>query len=116
MGELHYCLGITITYTVGESIELHQKQYIAKLLKKYHLEDLKPVSTQADPNVRLQKDGSVRKAVDPVAYQSMIGSVLYDAVGTRHDISHAVGVISKFISKPAEAHLTVVKRIYSYLK
>ena len=52
MGELHYCLGIASTYAVGESIELHQKQYIEKMLKKYQLEDGKPVSTPADPNVR----------------------------------------------------------------
>ena len=116
MGELHYCLGIAITYTVGESIELHQKQYIEKMLKKYQLEDVKPVSTPADPNVRLRKDDSVSKAVDSVVYQSMIGSLLYAAVGTKPDISHAVGVVSKFSSKPTQAHLTAVKRIYRYLK
>ena len=116
MGELHYCLGIAIIYTVGESIELHQKQYIEKTLKKYHLEDVKPVSTPADPNVRLRKDDGVSKAVNPVAYQSMVGSLLYAAVGTRPDISHAVGVVSKFSSTPTEAHLTAVKRIYRYLK
>ena len=116
MGELHNCLGIVITYVVGELIELHQKQYIEKMLKKYQLEDVKSVSTPADTNVRLQKNDGVSKAVDPVLYQSMIESLLYAAVGTRPDISHAVGVVSKFSSKPSEAHLTAVKRIYRYVK
>ena len=35
--ELHYCLGIVISYVVGESIELHQKQYIEKMLKNTSL-------------------------------------------------------------------------------
>ena len=116
MGELHYFLGIVITYVVGESIELHQKQYSENMLKKYQLEDVKSVSTLADTNVRLQKNDGVSKTVDPVVYQSMIGSLLYAAVGTRPDISHAVGVVSKFSSKSSEAHLTAVKRIYRYLK
>ena len=86
------------------------------MLKKSQLEDVKPVSTPADPIETLQKDDGVSKAVNPVVYQSMIGSLLYAAVGTRPDISHAVGVALKFSSKPAEAHLRVVKRIYHYLK
>ena len=53
MGELHYCLGITIAYPVGESLELHQKQYIEKMLKKYQLKGVKNVSITADPNATL---------------------------------------------------------------
>ncbi len=62
--------------------------------------------------VRLQKDDNVSKAVDSVMYQSIVGSLLY----TRPDISQAVRVVSKFSSKPPEAHLTAVKRILRYLK
>ena len=46
----------------------------------------------------------------------MVGSLLYAAIATRPDISQAVGVASKFCSKPTEAHLTAVKRILRYLK
>ena len=87
-----------------------------KMLEKYNLQDAKPVSTPADSNVRLQKDDNVSKAVDSVMYQSIDGSLLYAAVATRPDISQAVGVVSKFSSKPSEAHLTAVKRILRYLK
>ena len=73
------------------------------------------MSTPADPNVTLQKDDGVSKAVNLVVYWSMIRSLLYAAVGTRLDISHAVGVASKFSSNSAEADLTAVKRIYCYL-
>ena len=117
MGELHYCLGITISHDqTNMTIEMHQKQYILKMLKKYNLTDAKSVSTPADPNVKLCKDDEVSKPIDPVLYQSMVGSLLYVAIATRPDISQAVGVVSKFNSCPTEAHLTAVKRVLRYLK
>ena len=116
LGELHYCLGITINQRHGEFIELHQKQYILDMLKKYKLMDAKPASTPADPNVKLLKDDGCSKSVDPVMYQSMVGSLLYIAIGTRPDISQAVGVVAKYSAQPSEAHLTAVKRIFRYLK
>ena len=117
MGKLHYCLGITIRQDDTEKkIEIQQKQYILRMLEKYGLQDAKPVSTPADPNVRLRKDDGVSKTVDPVLYQSMVGSLLYAVIATRPDVSQAVGTVSKFSSKPSEAHLTVVKQIFCYLK
>ena len=74
------------------------------------------MSTPSDPNVTLRKDDSVSQAVNPVVYQSMNGSLLVAAVGTKIGISHIVGVTSKFSSKPEEAHLTGIKRIYQYLR
>ena len=74
------------------------------------------MSTSADPNVRLTKDDGISKAVNPELYQSMVGSLLYAGIATRSDISHAVGAVFKFISEPSESHLTVVKRIFCYLK
>jgi len=57
--------------------------------------------------VKFKIDNGVSKAVYPVLYQSMVGSLLYAAIATRPDISHAVGVISRYCSKPSEAHLTL---------
>ena len=106
LGKLHYCLGITINHDqTNNVIEMHQKQYILKMLEKYGLLDAKSVSTPADPNVKLCKDNEVSKPVDSVMYQSMVGSLLYVAVATRPDISQAVGTVSKFNSSPSEAHL-----------
>ncbi len=65
---------------------------------------------------KLVKEDGHSKLVDPVRCQSMAGSLLYAAIGTRPDIAHAVGVVSKFCASPTEAHLTSVKRIVRYLK
>ena len=117
MGGLHYCLDTTIEQdTTEKSIGLYQKQYLLKMLKRFKVEDAKPVPTPADPNVRLCKDDGVSKSVDSTTYQSMVGSLLYAAIATRPDIPHAVAVVSKYNSNPSEAHLTAVKRILRYLK
>ena len=111
MGPLHYCLGVSIIQEDGR-ILLHQKQYILNMVKRYGLAEAHPVSTPADINVNLVKDDGISKDVDPVKYQSMVGSLLYAAMATRPDIAHAVGAVSKFNSRPSAAHLTAVKRIY----
>eukprot|EP00253_Pinus_taeda_P028135 PITA_28135 len=39
-----------------------------------------------------------------VPYASAVGSLMYAMVCTRPDIAHAVGVLSKFMSKPGKEH------------
>ena len=46
-----------------------------------------------------------------VPYASAVGSLMYAMVCTRPDIAHAVGVLSKFMSKPGKEHWTTVKRV-----
>ena len=117
LGDLHYCLGISIEQDKSHKcLWMHQRQYILNLLTKYGLTEAKTVSTPADMSVKLKKDDGFSKEVNSVSYQSMVGSLLYAAIATRPDISQAVGVASKFCSKPTEAHLTAVKRILRYLK
>jgi hypothetical protein len=49
-------------------------------------------------------------------YRSAVGSLLYLAVGTRPDISAAVGVVSRFMENPSGQHWKAVKKIFRYLK
>ncbi len=72
--------------------------------------------TPADSNVKLKKDDDVSNPVDTTLYESMVGNLLYAAIGTRPDISYAVGTVSKFCSNPSEAYMTAVKCIFRYLK
>ena len=117
LGKLHYCLGISVNLDNNtQTISLNQSNYLLKILEKYGLTEAKTVSTPADPNVKLQKNDGCSKRVDPIRYQSMVGSLLHAARATRPDIAQAVGMVSKFNAEPTEAHLTAVKRIYRYLK
>ena len=51
-----------------------------------------------------------------VPYASAVGSLMYAMVCTRPDIAHAVGVLSRFMSKPGKEHWTAVKRVFKYLR
>ena len=51
-----------------------------------------------------------------VPYASAIGSLMYAMVCTRPDITHAVGVVSRFLSNPGKEHWNAVKWILKYLR
>ena len=51
-----------------------------------------------------------------VPYTSAIGSLMYAMVCTRPDIAYAVGVVSRFMSRPGKQHWETVKWILRYLK
>ena len=114
LGDLSYCLGISVQRD-GTTMKLYQKNYVEQLLKTFGMDSCNPVTTPSAVDVKLVKsDGS--RSVDPVKYQSIIGSLLYLAMATRPDIAHSVGVLSKFNSCPSETHLTAAKRVIRYLK
>ena len=49
-----------------------------------------------------------------IPYSSIVGSLVYAMVCTRLDISHAVGVVSRFLANPGKTHWEVVKWIFRY--
>lgn len=115
MGDLHYCLGVTITQDKGE-IGMCQQLYIQNLLKKYGLLDAKVVATPFDCGTVLSKEMGDSQQADQALYQSMVGSLMYIANATTPDISYSVGVVSRYCSSPSQVHLNAVKRIFRYLK
>jgi len=52
----------------------------------------------------------------PCSISSAVGSLMYAMVCTRPDIAHAVGVLSRFMSKPGKEHWTAVKQVFRYLR
>ena len=51
-----------------------------------------------------------------VPYASVVRSLMYAMVGTRADIAHAVGVLSRYMLTPGREHRTIVKKILRYLR
>jgi len=46
---------------------------------------------------------------------SAVGSLMYVMICIRPDIAHAVGVLSRFMSKLGKQHWTIVKSVFRYL-
>jgi hypothetical protein len=51
-----------------------------------------------------------------VPYASTIGSIMYDMISTRPDVSYAVSATSRHQAYPGEDHWTTVKGILKYLR
>eukprot|EP00253_Pinus_taeda_P031422 PITA_31422 len=113
LGELTYFLGLQIQQNEG-GIFLSQNKYLKQILKKYGMEDAKPVCTPMVTGCSLSTNDESPIVHQPT-YRSMIGSLLY-LTGTRPDIMHAVGIVGRFQENPKETHLQAVKIIFKYLQ
>ena len=47
---------------------------------------------------------------------SAVGILMYPMVRKRPDIAHAVGFLSRYMSKTGKEHWTTVKRVFRYLR
>ncbi|KAK6119431.1 hypothetical protein DH2020_046826 [Rehmannia glutinosa] len=113
MGELNYFLGLQIKQC-QEGIYISQSKYTKELLKNFGIEEGRTVSTPMATNVKIDEDEK-GKSVDESKYRGMIGSLLY-LTASRLDILHVVCLCARFQSNPKESHMSVVKRIFRYLK
>src|SRR5260221_9865084 len=64
-------------------------------------------------NLKLLKMES--PTVDKCMYQSMLGSLMYTAIGTQPDIMFAIHYLSQHSIALGEKHLNVMKHVYHYL-
>ena len=76
----------------------------------------KPVSTPLEQGRKFQHLSENEKPIDVQRYHMIIGCLTYTAMTTRPDLAAAVGILSKYMSKPGKDHWTDVKRILQYIQ
>ncbi|GKB12910.1 hypothetical protein Tco_0846833 [Tanacetum coccineum] len=113
MGELTFFLGLQVKQK-ADGIFISQDKYVAEILKKFDFANVKTASTPIETQKPLVKDKEASD-VDVHLYRSMIGSLMY-LTASRPDIMFAVCACSRFQVTPKSSHLSVVKRIFRYLK
>ncbi|GJW60919.1 retrovirus-related pol polyprotein from transposon TNT 1-94 [Tanacetum coccineum] len=113
MGELNFFLGLQIKQ-MEDGIFFNQSKYIKEMLKKFGLEDSKPMKTPMSSDTKLTKDEEC-ESVDSTKYRGMIGSLLY-LTASRLDIMFSVCLCARFQEAPKTSHLEAVKRIFRYIK
>nr|GEV02378.1 retrovirus-related Pol polyprotein from transposon TNT 1-94 [Tanacetum cinerariifolium] len=109
MGELNFFLGLQIKQ-MEDGIFFNQFKYIKKMLKKFGLEDSKPMKTPMSSDTKLTKDEEC-ESVDSTKYQGTICSLLY-LTASRPDIMFSVCLCARFQEAPKTSHLEAVKRIF----
>ena len=95
-------------------------EYISKVLKRFNMENAKPLSTPLPTYVKLSTCDSPTSDEDKefmtkVPYQSAIGAFVVGALATRPDIAFAMGAVSRFMSNPGKKHWDALKLIMRYL-
>nr|GEZ99341.1 retrovirus-related Pol polyprotein from transposon TNT 1-94 [Tanacetum cinerariifolium] len=113
MDELNFFLGLQIKQ-MEDGIFFNQSKYIKEMLKKFGLEDSKPIKTPMSSYTKLTKDEEC-ESVDSTKYRGMIGSLLY-LTASSLDIIFSVCIYARFQEAPKTSHLEAVKRIFRYIK
>ena len=98
------------------TLKLSQVEYVKKILSRFNMNEAKQVSTPLGSHFRLSKEQSPKTKeemdhMSKVSYASTIGSLIYAMVCTMSGIAHAVGVVSRYMSRPGKQHWEAVKWI-----
>ncbi|GJZ40319.1 retrovirus-related pol polyprotein from transposon TNT 1-94 [Tanacetum coccineum] len=97
MGELDFFLGLQIKQLEDE-IFFNQSKYVKEMLKKFGLEDSKPIKTPMSSETKLTRDED-GEPIDDTKYRGMIGSLLY-LTASRPNIMFSVCLCARFQEAP----------------
>jgi hypothetical protein len=112
MGELKFLHGFQIKL-VKDGAFISQMKYTYDILKKFGMNNAKPIKTSMGTNGHLDLDMGAT-SVDQKVYRSIIGSLLY-LCASRPDIMLSVCMCARFQAIPKACHLRAVKRIMRHL-
>ncbi|GJV14845.1 retrovirus-related pol polyprotein from transposon TNT 1-94 [Tanacetum coccineum] len=101
MGELNFFLGLQIKQ-LEDGIFFIQSKYIKEMLKKFGLEDSKPIKIPMSSETKLTRDED-GESIDNTKYRGMIGSLLY-LTASRPDIMFSVCLYAHFQEDPKTSH------------
>jgi hypothetical protein len=94
IGEIQSYLGVNIIRDrANRTMEIDQKEYVQTRVERFGMRDANPVYTPlpAGCEDHLVKFDGQASSSEIKNYQKLIGSLLYAQIGTRPDISFAVG-------------------------
>ncbi|CAL0309294.1 unnamed protein product [Lupinus luteus] len=78
------------------------------------MQNCKSASTPVEGNLKTEEE-ELGKLVDSTLYRQLVGCLRF-ICHNRPEITYGVGVISKYMANPTQAHLIAAKRIMRYLK
>ena len=113
-GKVHYCLGVSIKQNRKQGLlMINQKAYPTSVLKRFGINDCKPVAAPIEPGKRFKKIADDEDPINITEYQPAIGCLIYASVAARPDLSSAVGPLSQHMLKAEKEQWIGVKRGYS---
>jgi hypothetical protein len=101
---------------------LSQSALINRIVIQFGQKDANPVATPMDSSLKLRRvDRSTLPnddidTLNKTPYRSLVGCLLYIAIGTRPDIAYAVQQLSQFLDNYSFTHWHAAIRVVRYLK
>src|SRR5262249_41377209 len=123
LGDVSFCVGISVERDrEARTVALSQTALIDRIIAQFKQTDAFPVSTPMDAGLKLRRPDltkltpTEREKISRLPYRSLVGSLIYLAVGTRPDIAYAVQQLSQFLDKFSYTHWNAAIRVVRYLK
>jgi hypothetical protein len=83
------------------------------MLKKYKMNNCKPVSTPIECEIKLSKHEE-RETMDSTIFRNLVGSLRY-LTCTRLDIIYGTGLVSRYMESPTTTHFKAAKSVTTRL-
>ena len=100
-------------HKVNGGLFVNKHKYTKDLIVQTRLQNSTHVDTPLELNVKYQKDDGNLLA-EPTICRKLVGSLIYLTI-TRPEISHAVNLVSQFMTLATQIHFPGVKRFIRYL-
>jgi len=122
LGATRHILGMEIFRDRSNGkLWLSQQKYVEKILLRFGMNNVKPVSVPLASHFKLSSSlcpntHEEKEYMSQIPYANVVGCLMYAMVCTRPDISHAVGVVSRYMANPGKEHWSAVKWVLRYLR
>ncbi len=103
-GEVNHVLGMLVQRErESRTLTISQPKYLEGILKRFNMEQCKPVSTPMEQGRQFHELPENESPVNVQEYQRIIGCLTYATTATRPDLASAVSVLSKYMSRPGKS-------------
>jgi transposase InsO family protein len=116
-GQADWILNMNVTRDWAKgTLHLSLPKAIEKLAERFNLTGKRKPYVPMSPSLKL-----IKPAADEIVpssefdYASAVGGLLYLSLTARPDVAQSVGVLSRFMSCPGQAHVEAAKQVISYL-
>lgn len=117
MGESKFILGMRISRDrKAGTITLDQELYLTKALEKYGYAQCRTAPTPEIVGAAHQEPTPELTApADRQRYMEIVGTLMYAAISTRLDITHAVYYLAAWMLEPKKMHMDAAERVMRYI-
>ena len=103
------------------TVSLSQTALIDYIITQFSLLDEHPITIPMNPGLRLSHPTTAPMPTKQLSlfrlpYHSLVGSLMYIALGTRPDIAYAVQQLCHYLNCYRTIHLEAAKHVVCYLK